>query len=60
MAAWAGRELGGIPVPRAAKYFVRDTSTLAKGLDRLKEAMQVDAGLRKRAEQLRRALQADK
>ena len=59
MAAWAGREFGAIPVARTAKYFLRDTSTLAKGLDRLKEAMQTDTGLRKRAERLRQALQGD-
>jgi REP element-mobilizing transposase RayT len=59
MTAWAGREFGAIPVARTAKYFLRDTSTLAKGLDRLKEAMQTDAGLRKRAERLRQALQAE-
>lgn len=48
--ASAGREFAGIPVARTAKYFLRATSTLGQGSDRLKEAMQTDAGLRKRAE----------
>ncbi len=57
--AWAGREFGGISVARTAKFFLRDTSTLAKDLDRLNEAMETDDGLRKRSERPRQALQAE-
>ncbi len=56
MVAWAGRQVGGISVARTARYFVRDTSTLARGLERLNQAALSDPSLRRRLQQLRRRL----
>jgi hypothetical protein len=56
IAAWAGREAGRIPLARTAKYFFRDTSTLAKGVARLEQQIVGDRSLRERLEKLRRRL----
>jgi len=52
MTAWLGREVGRIPVARVAKYFRRDTATLAKGLARLEETIAADRALRRKLDRL--------
>jgi hypothetical protein len=37
LVAWAGREVGGLSIARAAKYFSRDTSSMARVVQRLVE-----------------------
>jgi putative transposase len=51
--AWLGREVGKIPVARAAKFFGRDTSTMINGLSRLEEAMKTDRGLQQRLREMK-------
>lgn len=46
MTAWVGREVGRFAIAQAAKYFHRDTSTLARGVDRLEETMATNERLR--------------
>ena len=58
MVVWAGREVGGIPIARSAKYFLRDTSTMARGLSRLEEASRAEPHLRQRLKRLNRKLRA--
>jgi putative transposase len=58
MVAWVGRQVGGISIARSAKYFSRDTSTMAKGLVRLEEARAAQPLLRQRLQRLRRMLTA--
>jgi len=50
--AWLGREVGRISTAKAAKYFGRDTSTIARGLVRLEERMDSDRALRDRVSRL--------
>ena len=53
MVAWAGREVGRVSIAQTAKYFGRDTSTLAHGLERLEEAAKDDGRLKRRLNGLR-------
>src|SRR5262249_30350954 len=46
LTAWVGREVGGISIARTAKYFRRDTSTMARNVSRLEERMRSAKGLR--------------
>ncbi len=50
--AWAVREVGGVSIARTAKYFGRDTSSMARGVERLVERMRTDRDLRKCCEEL--------
>ena len=52
MAAWIAREVGRIPLAKAARYFRRDTSTVAKGVAYLEKAMTSDRALRKHADRI--------
>lgn len=52
LVAWAGREVGRISVAKTAKFFLRDTSTLAKGLGRLEQLALEDGKLRRQVEQV--------
>ncbi len=52
MTGWLAREVGRISGAQVAKYFGRDTATMAKGLARLDEALAVDHGLRRRVHRL--------
>jgi putative transposase len=56
MVAWAGREVGRIPMAQVAKHFGRDTSTVAKGLQRLEQSAGTDPQLRRNLDRLRRRL----
>jgi REP element-mobilizing transposase RayT len=56
IAAWVGREAGRISLACTARYFFRDTSTLAKGVARLEHEIAEDPSLRKRLDKLRRRL----
>jgi putative transposase len=58
LAAWAGREVAGISIARTAKYFRRDTSTMARGVGRLEGLMQGDRRLRQSIEDVVRILRA--
>jgi chromosomal replication initiation ATPase DnaA len=46
LTAWVGREVGGISIARTAKYFRRDTSTMARNVSRLEERMRAAKDLR--------------
>lgn len=52
LVAWACREVAGSSAASVAKFFRRDTSTLAVGLRKLEEALRRDAELRKVARTL--------
>ena len=56
LAAWAGREVGRISVAKTAKFFLRDTSTMARGLSRLERLALEDGKLRRQLDQIRSAL----
>lgn len=53
MVAWLGRDVGRIPIARAAKFFGRDTSTMINGLKRLEAARGTDRSLRHTLEDLK-------
>jgi hypothetical protein len=50
--AWAGREVGGISLARSAKYFVRDTLSMTRGVEKLSERMGIDPLLHQAGEEL--------
>jgi len=52
MTAWVGRDVGRISLAKAARYFKRDTSTMAKGVASLEERMLADEKLRRRANRI--------
>jgi putative transposase len=52
MVAWVAREVGGIPLARTAKHFGRDTSTVARGVNRLEDRAALDRTLRRRLDQI--------
>jgi REP element-mobilizing transposase RayT len=54
LAAWIGREVGGISLSRAARFFGRDPSTFARGVGELEEAIGRDAALKARVGRLAR------
>ena len=56
LTGWASREVARISIARVAKYFSRDPSTLARGIDRLEKRMEEDGGLRRTAHRLAAAL----
>jgi REP element-mobilizing transposase RayT len=56
LVAWAGREAGGLSIARAAKYFKRDTSSMARVVQRLVERTETSRELRRFSEQLVSAL----
>lgn len=58
VSAWAGREVAGISIARTAKYFRRDTSTMARSVGRLESQMRGDRQLRQSVEGLVRSLRA--
>jgi chromosomal replication initiation ATPase DnaA len=47
LVAWIAREVGGISIARAAKYFGRDTSSMARVVQRLVERTKADRELRR-------------
>ncbi len=46
LTAWVGREVAGISIARTAKYFGRDTSSMARNVARLEERMTTVRDLR--------------
>ncbi len=56
LVAWAGREVGGISIARAAKYFGRDGSSMARLVQRLVDRRKADRNLRRFSEELVMAL----
>ena len=50
--AWAGREVGGISITRTAKYFRRDTSTMARSVGRFEAQMRDDRKMRASSDRL--------
>ena len=54
--AWAARAVGGISLARTARHFGRDNSTMARGVQRLEEAMHGDRPLRRRLDRVAEAL----
>jgi putative transposase len=58
MTARLARDVGRISVARTAKYFRRDTATLAKGLVRLEKEVKSDPTLRSKLGQLAEGLRA--
>lgn len=58
LAAWAGREVGGISIARTAKYFRRDTSTMARNVSRLEARMRGSKQLRSLCDSLVESLGA--
>ena len=46
LTAWVGREVGGISIARTARYFRRDTSTMARNVSRLEERMRASKEIR--------------
>ena len=48
MVAWVARELGGTSLAKAAKYFGRDTSAVARGIRSLEERVRGDRALKGR------------
>jgi REP element-mobilizing transposase RayT len=54
LTAWLGRDVGGLSLSRAARFFGRDPSTFARGVGELEEAMAKDAALRARVARLAR------
>ena len=58
LVAWAGREVGGISIARAAKFFGRDTSSMARRVARLEEQMSAERGLRRSGQDLTEGLRS--
>lgn len=58
LSALAGREVAGISIARTAKYFRRDTSTMARSVGKLESLMRGDRQLRQSVEGLVRTLRA--
>ena len=56
LVAWAAREVGGHSIARAAKYFNRDTSSMARVVQRLVERTERSRELRRLSEDLVAAL----
>jgi len=56
LVAWAGQEVGGLSIARAAKYFSRDTSSMARVVQRLVERTETSRELRRFSEELVAAL----
>ncbi len=56
LVAWAGREVGGLSIARAAKYFRRDTSSMARVVERLVERTGTSRELRRFSGELVEAL----
>ena len=46
IAAYVGRDAGGIPVAQMARYFGREESTLSRGVVRIEETLARDSALR--------------
>jgi chromosomal replication initiation ATPase DnaA len=61
LTAWLGREVGGISLSRAARFFGRDPSTFARGVGDLEEAIakdpQLKAGVARLTREVRRQAQ---
>jgi hypothetical protein len=58
LVAWAGREVGRVPLARTAKYFNRDVSSIARLVERLAERAGSDKELDKFREELAAKLHA--
>jgi REP element-mobilizing transposase RayT len=58
IAAYIGRDAGGIPVARMARYFGREESTLARGVVRLEEILARESAVRRKVARLTAGLQA--
>jgi REP element-mobilizing transposase RayT len=56
LTAWLGREVGGLSLSRAARFFGRDPSTFARGVAGLEEAIAKDAALKARVARLTREM----
>jgi putative transposase len=54
LTAWLARDVGGLSLSRAARYFGRDPSTFARGVGELEESMAKDAALKARVARLAR------
>jgi putative transposase len=58
LTAWLGREVGGLSLSRAARFFGRDPSTFARGVGELEEAIakdpQLKAGVARLTREIRR------
>ncbi len=52
LVAWAAREVGGISIARAAKYFGRDTSSMARVVQRFVDRTDTDRELARFSEEL--------
>jgi len=58
LTAWAGREAGNVSIARTAKYFGRDTSTMARNVARLEARMRREKGMRKLGGEILKLLDA--
>jgi hypothetical protein len=56
LVAWAGREVGGLSIARAARYFKRDTSSMSRVVQRLVERTGTSRELRRFRDELVAAL----
>jgi chromosomal replication initiation ATPase DnaA len=56
LTAWLGREVGGLSLSRAARFFARDPSTFARGVGELEETIAEDQQLRTAVARLTREI----